>query len=119
MKKAVLVVAHGSRAKETERTFESVLDRVAQRLPDRTIEHAYMEFGKNSIEEAVESLVARSYLDITIIPYFLFRGIHLQEDIPELMEASRAKHPGLKLHLGETLGDDPRLSDILVDRIQG
>ena len=42
--KAVLVLAHGSRQKETVDTFESIVAMTRERLPGVLVEGAYIEF---------------------------------------------------------------------------
>jgi len=115
--KGVLVIAHGSRAKETESTLEKILDIVKKKLPGTIIECAFMEFSDRTVEKGVQALIEQNVTDIKVVPYFLFMGIHLKEDIPEMVAECAASHPGVKITMGEPLGFDERLADILVDRI--
>lgn len=117
--KGVLVVAHGSRVRETENTLLAVLEMAAEALPDLPIEHAFMEFSDRTLEKAVRSLADRGVTEIKIVPYFLFTGIHLKEDIPEMVRKCTAEQPGVSVVMGEPLGVDRRLAEILVDRIKG
>ena len=115
--KGVLIVAHGSRAKETEAALDTVLSMVKAKLPDLAIESAFMEFSDRTLEKGISALAAGGVTEIKIVPYFLFSGIHIKEDIPEMAAECAANHPGIKLTMGEPLGVDERLADILVDRI--
>ncbi len=115
----VLVVAHGSRQRETEITLETVLEMAKRKLPDAVIEHAYMEFSDKTIDMAVNNLVKRGISNIKVVPYFLFEGIHLKEDIPNMVKECMQNHPNITVVMGETLGTDERLSEILIDRIKG
>ena len=117
--KAVLVIAHGSRVKETERTLVAVLNMVRERMPDLCIEHAFMEFSDQTPAKAVQSLVDQKVTEIKVVPYFLFTGVHLNEDIPAIIKGCMADHPNVRVIMGEPLGVDVRLADILVDRING
>ena len=56
--------------------------------------------------------------DIRIVPYFLFEGVHIKEDIPEEIKAFQAHHPNVKITMGQTLGADKRLAEIVADRIR-
>lgn len=116
--KGILVVAHGSRVKETESTLVSVLKIVATTLPDVLIEYAFMEFSDRTLEKGVKALVDRGVTKIKVVPYFLFMGVHLREDIPEMVKRCTAEHPGIAVVMGEPLGADRRLAEILVDRIK-
>ena len=115
----ILIVAHGSRAEETNATFEKMVEMVRERLPEAIIRHAYMEFSEETLEKGVAELVAQGVRTIKVIPYFLFSGIHIQQDIPELIATCRALHPDVVIEQGQTLGTDPRLADILAERIRG
>ena len=116
--KGVLVVAHGSRAKETEAVLDAVVKRVKAKLPETMIECAFMEFSDRTLERGVSALAEKGVTEIKIVPYFLFMGIHLKEDIPALAGECAARHPGLGITMGEPLGVDERLADILADRIK-
>ena len=116
--KGVLVIAHGSRAKETEAALEAVLSMVKTKLQGIIIECAFMEFSDKTIEKGVSALAAKAVTEIKIVPYFLFMGIHLKKDIPNMIAECAANFPDIKFTMGEPLGIDERLADILVDRIQ-
>ena len=117
--KGILVIAHGSRAKETEATLETVLSIVRSKLPDTVMECAFMEFSSRTVKKGVFALAAKGVREIKVVPYFLFMGIHLKEDIPLMVAECAASFPGVKITMGEPLGVDERLADILVDRIKG
>ena len=116
--KGVLVVAHGSRATETEATLDAILSMVMSKLPDVALECAFMEFSERSLEKGISALVERGVKEIRIVPYFLFSGIHIKEDIPEMAATCVANLPGITFTMGEPLGVDDRLAAILVDRIR-
>ena len=116
--KGVLVIAHGSRATETEATLDSVVAMVREKLPETVIECAFMEFSERTIEKGVAALVGQSVTEIKAVPYLLFMGIHMKEDIPEKVAACAAAYPGVSISMGEPLGVDERLASILVDRIR-
>ena len=117
--KGVLVIAHGSRIKETENTLLSLLNIVRKKMPDICIEHAFMEFSDQTPAKAIRSLVAKNATEIKVVPYFLFTGVHLSKDIPAIIKECMVDHPNINIVIGETLGADARLADILVDRING
>ena len=114
---AILILAHGSRAKETEKTLDAVVEMVREMLPDSIIEAAYMEFGHINIAAGLDGLVARGATEIKVVPYFLFEGIHIREDVPHEIGEYLASHSGVTVTLGKTLGADKRLAEILRDRI--
>ena len=115
--KGVLILAHGSRVPETKKTIESVAEQVRAGLPGVPVQIAYMEFCQDNIRGGIEKLAAQGVDEILAAPYFLFEGIHIHEDIPREIEKILRDFPGVTLRMGRTLGADPRLAAILLDRI--
>ena len=112
----VLIIAHGSREKQTEQTFLAVVE-LAKANVKLPVEIAYMEFSPKNIEAGLEALIAQGVTDIKAVPYFLFSGIHIREDIPTEINQFLQKHDGITITMGETLGVDSRIADVLADRI--
>ena len=116
--KGVLIVGHGSRRKETELVLQSVVAMARRKLSEIPTEIAYMEFGDPNIPTGLDTLAAAGVDEIAVVPYFLFDGIHIREDIPHILEEYKAAHPNIKLKMSSPLGEDPRLADILADKIK-
>lgn len=114
----VLVLAHGSREKATENTLKEIITRLQSELQDTVIESAFLQFSEKSLEKGLDLLVEKGVKDIKIIPYFLFEGVHIREDIPKEIEDYLAKKLSIRITLGKTLGVDPRLVQVLVDRVK-
>lgn len=113
----ILIVAHGSRERDTDRTLERLREMVEEKFPGITVAEAYMEFRPLNIEAGLLALAEQGIDDIKVIPYFLFEGIHIKEDIPQEIEKFCNKHPGIRVTLGKTLGVDSRLAEVVSDRI--
>lgn len=117
--RGILILAHGSRVEATKRTINEVVDMVRSKITDMHIQIAYMEFCEENIEHGIKTLVDKGVTEIKAVPYFLFEGIHIKEDIPNEIGEILKDYPNVKLEMGHTLGVDERLADILVDRIKG
>lgn len=116
--KGILIVGHGSRQKSTEQTLEAVVEAVRLNLPEMPVEIAYMEFGEQNIPSGLSALLRQGADEIAVVPYFLFDGIHIREDIPQALEEFQAAHPHLRITMGRPLGSDERLAAILSDRVR-
>lgn len=114
----ILLLAHGSREGDTEKTMRQITEYVKAELQNDLVEEAYLQFRDINLEKGLESLIARGADAITIIPYFLFAGVHIKEDIPAEIKAFNQHYPHVKITMGRTLGDDKRLADIIVDRVR-
>ena len=111
--RGVVLFAHGSRDPEWARPFEDIRDRVRARRPELPVSLAYLEAMRPSLEEAVADLVARGASSITVFPLFLAQGGHLKHDVPQLLEAIRARHGGLPIGLEAVLGDVAQMRDAI------
>lgn len=120
---AVLLAAHGSRVVESNREIEELTGRLAAALPaGRTVCHAFLEMATPSIPQAIDELAGTGVRDIVVVPYFLSAGRHVREDIPEIIEAARQRHPGLNIgmtgHFGAQDGVPELLSAMVSDRVE-
>lgn len=117
MKKAILIVGHGSRSTDAQDIFSEIVNMVTTKMPDKTVRGAHMELCSPSIESVIEDLVTNEEVtSISLVPYFLYKGIHIKEDIPNIIEDLSNKYPHIKLKLGRPIGAEELLADILVQR---
>ncbi len=114
----VLVLAHGSREKETEATLDKIVSSLIHRLEGTQIERAFLQFSDTNLERGLLNLIDKGVTDIKVVPYFLFEGVHIKEDIPNEIKEFNKEYPNIKITLGRTLGEDYRLAEVLADRIQ-
>lgn len=114
----ILLLAHGSRESSTEATMHQITEYVKEILKSDMVTEAYLQFREKTLAAGLDELVSRGSQHITVIPYFLFEGVHIREDIPAELDEYKASHPGITITFGKTLGSDIRLAEILVDRIE-
>jgi sirohydrochlorin ferrochelatase len=114
----ILLLAHGSREGDTEKTMRRITEYVKAKLRNVMVEEAYLQFRDKNLEKGLMSLVERGADEIKVIPYFLFEGVHIKEDIPAEIREFNKLYPAVKIIMGSTLGADKRLADIVVDRIK-
>ena len=112
----VLIIAHGSREKQTEETFMAVVE-LAKAKVNVPVEIAYMEFSPKNLAAGLDTLLEQGVTDIKVVPYFLFSGIHIREDIPTEINEYLQKHADITITMGNTLGIDARIAEVLADRI--
>ncbi|MDR3565048.1 MAG: CbiX/SirB N-terminal domain-containing protein [Negativicutes bacterium] len=122
MKPGIVILGHGSRAAvgEANQVVFQISDMIRERVGHDLVETAIMnrKSGLQTIEEAVDKLVSRGISQITIVPMFFANGMHIQQDIPEEISELRCKHPGIVISMARHIGADPRIADILLERIR-
>ena len=115
----ILIVDHGSMTPGTEKGLFAITELVRRILPRRrAVALAHMELQRPSILESVSKLKKRqpTVKAIKILPYFLGRGRHLTQDIPQLVRDACEKNSILSYSIGNALGPDPRIASLLLQR---
>jgi sirohydrochlorin ferrochelatase len=54
---------------------------------------------------------------VLLVPYFLFIGAHVQEDLPTEMAEAKKRHPGVEFAMAKHLGVHRKLAEIVLERI--
>ena len=116
MRSAYLIIAHGSREKESNQAFEELLEKFRKAYPDRLIEGAFLEIAKPGIPEAIETCIQKNAAEIFILPLMLFPGRHVKEHIPRFIEQAKASHPEVDFHYAGPLSDHPLLISLLEEK---
>ena len=118
MKKALIILGHGSKAPEATETLAAVTGMVERMVDYDRVAFASLQISKPGLGEVVEELRTEGFEKIMVIPFLIAVGQHVKEDIPDELKALREKYPGLELYLGAPLGADQRLAEIVSDRVR-
>jgi sirohydrochlorin cobaltochelatase len=81
------------------------------------VQVACLEFIKPDLAESVSALVKRGRSRITVMPFLLGKGTHLTEDLEEEIGKALKQCPGTDIRPSASLGSDPAMADIVVDRV--
>ncbi len=98
---------------------------------DRTLEYAQgdpvepsirvilscLEFIQPFPDEAVRILSQEGRNRVVVMPYLLGNGKHATLEMDEMLDEVRAQSPQVELVLADGLGSDPRMADLVVERI--
>ena len=103
--RATVLFAHGSRDPAWSRPIEAVAQRMRALEPACLVRCAYLELTPPDLPTVVDALVAAGAQDIAIVPMFLGAGGHVRKDLPNLLDALRAAHPGLGVTLHTAVGE--------------
>jgi len=116
VKRAVLIVDHGSRRAEANALLDTLADALRARL-DRVVKTAHLEAAEPSIEQGIDACVAEGAAEITVLPCFLAPGRHTIEDVPAQATAAAARHRGVTVRIAEPVGSHPLMVEILSARL--
>ncbi len=101
----LILFAHGARDPRWAAPFEAVAARVRATRADVPVQLAFLEFMTPTLPEAAAALAAQGCVRLQVLPMFLGAGGHVRKDLPLLLDAIRAAHPGLRLDLATTIGE--------------
>lgn len=118
MKKAILLVGHGSRRDEANAALFTLQEMIAKKQPQILVASAFLQFAEPTLTQAMSQLSDQSVEDVTVVPVFLYEGIHIKEDLPEMLSAEADRYPGIRIVLAPILGIDERMAEIVMDRVQ-
>ncbi|WP_298440223.1 CbiX/SirB N-terminal domain-containing protein [Geobacter sp.] len=117
MKTAILLMAHGSRIPEANDAVNEIAALVKEMTGYEIVEVSFREQHLPNIQEGVDACVAKGAERVLLMPYFLFVGAHVQEDLPEEMAEAKRRHPNVEFAMGGHLGVHRKLAEVAVDRI--
>lgn len=111
-----VVFAHGSSIESANEAVRMIATEMAAAGGMEMVVAAFLEGGKPSLRGAVDQLSRQGAGEVVVVPYFLTLGLHLQRDLPKLVEEARAANPGLEITVREPLDGHPGMVQVLLDR---
>lgn len=110
-----IVFAHGSSIESANEAVRTVAADMARRGGLENVVAAFLEGGEPSLNGALASMAGR-VSHVVVVPYFLTLGLHLQRDLPRLIDHAQQAHPGLRIDVAAPLDQHPAMVDALLDR---
>jgi sirohydrochlorin ferrochelatase len=110
----IIVFGHGSSVPSANDAVRVVAAEAARTGQWELHETAFLEADPR-LDGAVARLVQAGVDEVLVLPYFLTLGIHLQRDLPKLVEELARIH-GVPIRVAAPLDGHPGLSRILVER---
>lgn len=111
-----ILFAHGSRVESANGAVRAVAAGLARAGCFAHVEAAFLELGRPDLEGAVELLAKAGVTRIVVLPYFLTLGLHMERDLPRLVQDIANKYSGLQITVTAPLDGHPGLVDVLLDR---
>ena len=107
------------RCPSTPQGLGEVADRLQVRLGEERAQVilSCLEFIEPFPDEAVRMLSRQGKSRVVVLPYLLGNGKHATVEMDEMLDDVRAQSPQVELVLADGLGSDPRLADLVVERI--
>jgi sirohydrochlorin ferrochelatase len=116
--RALLIMAHGSPRPEANDDIRKVADVVRARGTYPLVAIGYLDCNEPDIAAGIDACVAAGADAIAAVPYFLHSGKHLLRDVPDILEAAASRHPNVEIVMGDYIGHEPQLVQVLLDRVR-
>jgi sirohydrochlorin cobaltochelatase len=113
MSSGIVLFAHGSRDPRWAEPFEAIALRLRVLRPDALVRVAYLEIMTPTLHGVGEELVVAGCASVEVLPLFLGTGGHLRRDLPLLLDALRARHPGVRWTLHPPAGEAAAVIDAI------
>jgi sirohydrochlorin cobaltochelatase len=121
-----MVIGHGSKLPYNKETITFQANELKKMGYDN-IFCAFNEFDEPFIEDVFDEMMLRRMEEIIVLPLFISSGAHLKNDIPRKIRLSDGVSEDTFVHDGRNvtvryatpIGSDPRLTDIIADRVRG
>ena len=111
----IVIFAHGSSVLSANDAVRVVAEAVAAAGGFERVETAFLE-AQPGLAEVVARLAEAGATRILVVPYFLTLGIHLQRDLPALVEQLAHIHADVEIRITPPLDGHPALVEALVHR---
>ena len=115
MSVGLVIFAHGSSIASANAAVDAVAQATAE-SGGYLVQVGFLEPVHPTLEDAAARLVERGATRILVLPYFLTLGLHLQRDLPRIVEQVSAAHPSVEFRVAPPLDGHAALIQILLDR---
>ncbi|HYO82618.1 MAG TPA: CbiX/SirB N-terminal domain-containing protein [Bryobacteraceae bacterium] len=115
---ALIVFAHGSTVEAANEGVRAVTAAVAADGGYTVVETAFLDCAHPTLSEAVVSVIGRGANRVVVVPFFLTLGVHLQRDLPGIVERLRHIHKGVAIDVTPPLEGHPSLRSIVLERAE-
>lgn len=116
--RGVIYVSHGSRIQAARDEAVEFINSVKRLVDMDRQEICFLELAEPDIAKGVENLLDQGATEISVVPVLLLSAGHYYNDIPKELDEINEKYPHIEFSYGEPLGVQPRITNILNERIE-
>jgi len=114
--KALLLIAHGSRRKQSNDEVVVLAEKLKQTCSEQyeIVESGFLELADTLIPDGIKKCVDAGATSIVVLPYFLNSGRHVVEDIPHEVNETRPLYPTVDIKIAPHLGSSELMMELLI-----
>ena len=117
--KALLIIAEGSRNRNSNDEVRRMVARVHENLGPAfgLATPAFLGLSSPQVDSAVADLVEAGATEIRVLPYFLSANTRVTKDIPAAIDEEKAKYPEIRFGTLPHFGALPGVSTLILNYI--
>ncbi len=112
----IIIMGHGSKSPSALATLREVTAKIDDAY-DIPVRLASLQFNRPTFEETIDELVRDGVERIIVMPFFIYSGIHVTEDIPIAISGIVKKYSHIEIVMTGHLGADTSIIGVVKDRI--
>jgi sirohydrochlorin ferrochelatase len=118
VKTAVIILGHGSKNAGAGDALRRLVAEVKKLGGHDVVEHAFLQYGKPTLEDALEHSARQKAGRIVVVPFFMQSGTHVTKGIPGLVNRARRRYPGIEIVVTDYAGGHPLMAKIVLDLVE-
>ncbi len=109
---SLLLIGHGSSDRRAKDAFLYTVNSLKDHF--KYVNFCFLELEPPNIEDGIKGCLVSTPKSIFVIPYFLHKGIHIQNDILIEIDKAVKKYNFSNLYVSEHIGVDSLLIDLII-----
>jgi sirohydrochlorin ferrochelatase len=113
----LLLVAHGSRKEVANQEVRELAARIEQHGTNsyQAVIPAFLEFAEPDVSGGIDYCAGLGAKNITVVPYFLSAGNHVNRDVPDQLQTARLRHPKINVQVTQHFGASNGIVESIID----
>ena len=118
----MLLVGHGSKLPYNKELVETTAEFIAKKTDEYLVKPGFMSLNTPTVENQLEAFRKEDIDLLVVVPLFLARGVHINQDIPEILGLAEGSRTGtfemngktVPLVYADPIGSDPLLAKLML-----
>lgn len=118
----MLLVGHGSKLPYNKELIETTAGLIAEKTDEYLVKPGFMSLNTPTVVDQLEAFRSEEIDMLVVVPLFLAKGVHINQDIPELLGLAKGSQNGTFQLNGKTvplvyanpIGSDPLLAELML-----
>ncbi|MFA7198304.1 MAG: sirohydrochlorin nickelochelatase [Methanoculleus sp.] len=118
----MLLVGHGSKLPYNKELVETTANLIAGKTNNYLVKPGFMSLNTPTVGEQLEAFRSEDIDMLVVVPLFLARGVHIEQDIPEILGLPAGVRKGefrlngktVPLVYANPIGSDPLLAELML-----